>query len=174
MSTPTDWGDILDQDEVIRWQGRPDPTVAWMWPHYISLALGLAVCVFALLWMLAATQDGGWFWTFGLLFLCIGIGIAFAPPHWRPYIRRKSWYTLTNKRALIATDLPILGRKVKSYPITPQAPLELEPRYKSGVYFATRAQRSRNGPYKIKIGFERIEDADYVLNLMREIQKENT
>lgn len=174
MNTPSDWDDILEQDEVIRWQGRPDSTVKWLWPHFVSLALGLVISLFALLWMLAAAKQGGLLWTFGLLFVAIGLSLILGPPYLRPYIRSRTWYTLTNKRALIATDLPLKGRKVEAYPINTEAPLQLDPRYGTSVYFATVMRRSRNGAYKMKIGFERIENAEQVYNLMCEIQKENT
>ena len=172
QSSPSVWQNILDQEEVIRWQGRPDPTVIWNWSHYVTLVFGLALSGFALIWMILAAQEGGWFWMFGLIFFVFGISIMIGPPYWRPYLRSKSWYVLTNKRALIATDMPILGRKINSYPITPQTPLELDKKYGSSVYFATRTERSTRGSYKVKIGFELLDDAPQVYNLMSEIQKE--
>ncbi len=172
QSNPSVWQDILDQGEVIRWQGHPDPTVIWNWFHYATLVLGLVLSGFALIWMTIAAQEGGWLWMFGLIFLVFGISIMIGPPYWRPYLRSKSWYALTNKRALIATDMPILGRKLKSYPITPETPLELDKKYGSSVYFATKTERNSRGSYKVKIGFELLDDAPQVYDLMCEVQKE--
>ncbi len=70
--------------------------------------------------------------------------------------------------------MPLKGRKVQAYPINTEAPLLLEPRYGTSVYFATVMRRSTNGAYKMKIGFERIENAEQVYTLMCDIQKENT
>ncbi|NOR63942.1 MAG: hypothetical protein GQ535_15835 [Rhodobacteraceae bacterium] len=172
MTNPTGMEDLLDEGEVIRWQGRPDSTNVWFTMQYVSLVLGLAVSAFAVIWMMQAAKESGWGWAFGLIFLCFGIFITLALPYGSPYFRSKKRYALTNWRALIITDLPILGRKIKSYPITPQSPLEIDTRYKSSVYFATKAARSARGAYKIKIGFELIDDAEQVLALLQEIQKE--
>lgn len=172
MSIQSGWEENLEQGEEIRWQGRPDSTVKWWWHHYAGLAIGFALSFFALIWMIAATGQGGWFWTYGLLFFFTGVCVMFVPPYWPPYLHSKTWYTLTNKRALIATDLPILGRRVNFFPITPQSPVELGPKNSPSVFFASRTRQSRHGKYEQSIGFCVIEDAEHVYALMRDIQKE--
>ena len=172
QSNPSIWQNVLDQGEVVRWQGRPDARVIWNWSHYVTLAIGLALSGFALIWMISTAQSDGWFWMFGLIFFSFGISIMIGPPYWRPYLRSKSWYALTNKRALIATDMPIQGRKIQSYPINLQTPLELDKKYGSSVYFATKMERNTRGSYKIKIGFELLDDAPQVYDLIHTIQKE--
>lgn len=172
MRNPSDWRDILDPDEVILWQGRPDSTFVWHIFHYICLLLGLFVSCFAVIWMLLMIQQGGWTWMLGLVFLVMGLFIMFGMPYGGPYISNRTWYTLTNNRALIATDLPILGRRLRSYPITAETPLVLEERRKTSVFFATRKRRSSEGrSYTTGVGFDRIDDAPHVFELMREIQK---
>ncbi len=175
MDTPTGWENTLDQNEVIIWQGRPDATVFWYWPQKASLLLGGFLVIFALIWMKIAAQDGGQSWMFGLIILAVAVGLMIGIPYGKPYQWSKTWYLLTNTRALICTDLPMLGRKVKSYPITAQSHLELESKYKSNVYFATRTHRTNHGTTsQIGIGFVRIDDAEIVFDLAREIQKEAT
>ena len=174
MGTPSGWEDILDQGEVIIWQGRPDSTRIWYPVHYACLLLGLVISVFAIIWMNLLVQEGDWDWMYGILILCMGLLTMFGLPFGKPYLWSKSWYFLTNKRALITTDLPVLGRRLKSYPITSQTPLELEERYKTIVFFTTKTRRNSRGSYKVGVGFDRIDDANHVFQLMREIQKKAT
>lgn len=171
MTTSSDWKDVLNQEEGILWQGRPDSTFVWYAIHYLCLLLGLAVSGFAVIWMILAAQNGGWGWAFGLLILSMGILTMFGMPYGGPYLSRNTSYMLTNTRALIALDLPILGRRIKSYPITPEAPLRLDERKKTSVFFATKKMRGREGAYLVAVGFRRIDDAEHVFELMREIQK---
>ncbi len=125
--------------------------------------------------MKIAAQDGGQSWMFGLIFLFAAIVHVISSTYRIPYLLSKTWYLLTDTRALIRTDFPLLGHRVKSYPITAQSHLELESRHKFNVYFATRTHRSKDGTSReIGIGFERIDDAEIVFGLARKIQKETT
>lgn len=172
MSVSSDWEGILDEGEDIRWQGRPDGAVVWKVSNFASLLFGAVFSGFALFWMIMAAQAGGGFWMFGLIHFFVGIGVAIGPVFWNTLRRRKSWYTLTNKRALIATDMPTKGRVLKSYPITKDTMFEFISGDPASISFATDQRRRKNGTYKVKIGFERIEDAKQVYALMRDIQKE--
>ena len=172
MSIPSGWEGILDSDEEIQWQGRPDGAVVWKASYLFTGLFGLAFAGFALFWMIMAAQSGGGFWMFGLIHFFVGLGIGATPPFWNAYRRRKSWYTLTNRRAIIATDLPLQGRKLKSYPITKDTMLELNSGTPASIIFATERRRSKNGTYNVKIGFERIKDGQQVYTILRDIQKE--
>ncbi|MCK4712180.1 MAG: aspartate carbamoyltransferase catalytic subunit [Marinosulfonomonas sp.] len=172
MSTQSGWEGILDDDEEVRWQGRPDGAVVWRAAHLATGLFGLVFAGFALFWMIIAAQAGGGMWAFGLIHFSAGISIAIAPPFWNAYKRRNSWYTLTNRRAIIATDMPMVGRKLKSYPITKSTMLELDSGALDSVIFASEYRHRKNGTYEIKIGFERIEDGRKIYGLIRDIQKE--
>lgn len=172
MSIPSGWEGILDEGEVIRWQGRPDGAVVWKVSSIPAILFGAAFSGFALFWMIMAASAGGGFWMFGLIHFFVGIGIGIGPVFWNTLRRRKSWYTLTNKRAIIAMDMPTKGRVLKSYPITKDTMLALVSGDPASINFATDQRRRKNGTYKVKIGFERIADAQQVYALMRDIQKE--
>ena len=172
MSIPSGWEGILDADEGIRWQGRPDGAMVWKPSNFITILFGLAFSGFALFWMIMAASAGGGFWMFGLIHFFVGIGIGIGPIFWSTYRRRNTWYTLTDKRALIATNLPMRGRKLKSYPITKETPLEFSTGDPASITFATERRRSKNGSYEVKIGFERIADGKQVYAMIRDIQKE--
>lgn len=170
-SVQDEWQGILDQDEHILWQGRPDPTLVFTFANIGALVFGLIFAGFALFWMIMAASAPGFFWMFGLIHFSVGIGMACGSVLWGPWRRRHTWYTLTTKRAFIATDIPLKGRRLKSYPITPQMPLDLRKGTFSTLNFAHEMKRTKNGSRKVPVGFERIPDGAEVLVLMRDVQK---
>ena len=137
----------------------------------IELGLGLAFAGFALFWMVLAASAGGFFWAFGLIHFSVGIGISFGALFWSAYRRRNTWYTLTNKRAFVASELPLKGRKLKSYPITETTVLEFDNATPATIHFAEETRRGQNGTSQVKIGFERIADGSTVYRLIRDVQK---
>jgi len=133
---------------------------------------GLAFSGFALFWMVMASAAGGFFWMFGLIHFSVGIGIGVVPVFLDNFTRRHTWYTLTKRRAFIASDLPLVGRRLKSYPINASTHLTLEERPLPNLYFAEEFRRTKNGSRRIDIGFEAIAEAKEVLAKMRTIQED--
>ena len=78
----TGWDGILDDDEAIVWQGRPDGKVVFRPGNIIGFLFGLAFAIFALFWMILAASAGGFFWAFGLIHFSVGIGISFGALFW--------------------------------------------------------------------------------------------
>lgn len=169
-NAPAGWEHILDEGEEIRWQGRPDGAVVWKVANFSTLLFGAAFSGFALFWMIMAAAAGGGFWMFGLLHFFVGIVIGIGPVFWSALRRRKSWYTLTNKRAIIATDMPTRGRVLRSHQISKDTLLKIDEIDPASISMGSR----KNGRRKAKISFERIADAKQVFALLRDIQKENT
>ena len=170
--TAPGWEGILDDDERILWQGRPDPALVLEARNIMLALFGLFFGGFALFWIIgAASQGGPLFALFGLPHFLVGAGMVWGAIWWPSFRRRRSWYTLTDRRAFIATDLPIQGRRLQSWPINRGTRLELREGPPDSVFFATRKKRSRNGTYTVPVGFERIPDGKQVLRLMRDIQK---
>ncbi|AUQ75659.1 aspartate carbamoyltransferase catalytic subunit [Phaeobacter piscinae] len=170
MSSTDEWTGILDDGEEIIWQGRPDGAIALRPASLFQAAFGLFFSGFALFWMLGAFKSGGSSWMFGLLHFSVGLGIIFHAVFWSSYVRRNSWYTLTDRRALIGTRLPLLGRKLKSYPLTGSTPLELVDGQPASVFFAERTKRGENGSTTVAVGFERIAEGREVYRMMRDVQ----
>ena len=165
------WAGILDEGETILWQGRPDGAVRLSVTNIAAALFGLAFAGFALFWMIMAAQAGGFFWMFGLLHFSVGVGLAAGPIFWDAYRRRHSWYTLTDRRAFIATDIPLRGKRLESFPINRTTELSLVDDTLSSVYFAAGLRRGANGKKRhAKIGFERIEAGREVFRMMRDIQ----
>jgi len=132
------WEGILDKGEKILWQGRPDGKISLTPATIGTLGFGLLFAGFALFWMFMAAQAGGNFWMFGLIHFFVGLSLALVPIYAGSYKRRHSWYTLTNRRAFIASDLPLVGKKLVSYPIDKNSPLALIEGNPGSVIFAKR------------------------------------
>jgi len=173
MTTPG-WEGILDDDEQILWQDRPDGRVIWRVGNVMGLLFGLFFAGIALVWMVLAASGGGFFWMFGLIHFFVGLGVAFGSIYWNAIRRRNSWYTLTNKRAFIASQLPLAGKKLKSWPITAGTVLEFRDGDPATIYFANEIRRNGNGTRKVNIGFERIKDGREVYQKLRDVQKSAT
>ena len=171
MTKDDAWNGLLDAGETIVWQGRPDTDFALPGPGKIfELIFGLAFAGFALFWMIMAAQAGGGFWAFGLPHFSVGVGIIFHAIGWDRFRRQRTWYTLTDRRAFIATDLPLMGKRLKSYPITSEMSLELVDAPLPSVYFASETRRTKNGTLTVRHGFERIADGRDVYRRIRDIQ----
>ncbi|MEP4196653.1 MAG: aspartate carbamoyltransferase catalytic subunit [Aliishimia sp.] len=165
-----EWAGILDADERIVWQGSPAPGLRLEWESPILPLFFTVFTGFSIFWMAIASMAGGFFWMFGLLFFGAGMYNLVGVHFWKAYLRRKTFYTLSNKRAFIATNA---GRKrqLASYPIVEATTLELQfSGPKADIYFAKETKKTNNGTYEIAIGFEHIENGQDVYALMREVQ----
>jgi len=100
MTAPDGWKGILDETESILWQGRPDGALKFRLAHLFAFLFGLVFAGIAVFWMIMAAGAGGYFWMFGLVHFCVGVGVAIGPPFWGAWRRRNTWYTLTDRRGL--------------------------------------------------------------------------
>lgn len=169
-TTGESWDGILMPGETILWQGRPDDTLQFGVKQIGAALFGCAFAGFAAVWMALAATAGGYFWTFGLIHFSVGVAMIFGAFLYAPWRRRHTWYTLTNRRAFIATDMPLAGRKLKSWPIDSDSPLSLTPGDPATVTFAQEFRQSKNGTSVVPIGFERIPDGGDVYRLITDIR----
>ncbi|NIZ62649.1 aspartate carbamoyltransferase catalytic subunit [Sedimentitalea sp. CY04] len=170
MSDLDQWAGILDPDETILWQGRPDGGFALGISNVFSALFGMVFAGFAVFWMAQASQGDGQFWMFGLIHFAVGFGLVLHSLFWATFKRRHSWYTLTDRRAFIAVNIPLRGKSLKSYPINANSSLELIDGALSSVNFAEETKRTKKRSYTVPIGFERLADGREVYRLMRRIQ----
>ncbi len=174
MTRPDGWDGILDKGEEILWQGRPNEKFRFRIADIATFLFGLAFAGFALFWMIMAASAGGFFWMFGLIHFFVGLSISVIPVLLDNIRRKHTWYTLTDRRAFIATDMPIIGRRLKSYPINSSTLIDYEDTNPPSIYFAEEFRRTKNGARRIKIGFVMIEEAREVLRLMKQARKRQT
>ncbi len=157
------WDGILEEGEKILWQGRPTTRFHIRLAQIPALFFGMVFSGIALFWMAVAAQAGGLAWMFGLIHLAVGLGIGLVPIILDNIRRRNTWYTLTNRRAFIASDMPVIGRRLKSFPITQTTMLEYRDGDPPSLYFAEEYRRTKNGSRRVRIGFEGIADARDVM-----------
>ncbi len=203
---PSGWEDILSPGETILWQGRPDSQIAWSDLFSRRTVRGAAMTAFAVFWMVQASRITGYmtqvrfgpegnepfggltsyFPYFGLICLAGGLYAMGGRLVWDAMKRRRTWYTLTDRAAYIATDL--LGRKLDRHELRPDQPLELEDGEPGAVWFAERlvhhpgrwetvgGDRRYQEPFtaRHRVGFERISDARTVWRLLSEAQGQAT
>ncbi|MDQ2091718.1 aspartate carbamoyltransferase catalytic subunit [Marimonas arenosa] len=181
-ASPAGWENILSEGERIMWQGRPGPglTLAPVLPGRMAKA---AVGLLLFGYLPVMNLSHGWppfadlspgrtilpliFFAVVLTALHQLAGYALT----RTLVRRRTWYTLTDRRAYIATDLPILGKRLKSWPITVASRLDYDGGTPGAVWFAEEKKRSGKSRYTMPIGFEQLDDAGHVYRLMRAIQQ---
>lgn len=182
---PEGWASYLDRGETLVWEGAPAGGIR-VRPSDIPTSLfGLFFFGFAVFWVLMASSMSGpstggaidWigsiFPLFGLPFVAIGAYLVAGRFLWGAYVRSQTRYALTNKRAIIARNAS--GRTLKSYPITADTRLELEPGDLSTIWFAEEIRRGSKGSnYTVKKGFEYITDGEEVYRQMRRVQQEAT
>ncbi|WP_417249755.1 aspartate carbamoyltransferase catalytic subunit [Celeribacter sp.] len=165
------WDDLLANDEQVLWQGQPDDTIHLSGRQVALMTFGALFAGFAYLYMRTAAQNAGPFWMFGLIHFAIGMYIALAPIVVRPYLRKRTWYSLTNRRAFIARDFPFIGRTLNALRITPNTVIEVNDANFGTIRFRAAA-RSLNGGRPIATpSFDYIQNAHAVFQQIRDIQK---
>ncbi|PHQ99198.1 MAG: aspartate carbamoyltransferase catalytic subunit [Marinosulfonomonas sp.] len=169
---PTGWEDIFEEGEELLWQGRPDGAVVWQKKHNVTALMGLAVTGFGVFWIVSSWQVGNDFWVFGLGFLLLGPALAIAPPYMNAMMRRSTWYSLSNRRAFIATERENVGRKLAAYIIRPDFTLDYDGQTPGSIIFAIEVRQPGNSAYRVSIAFERISEAAEVYEMMRGIQED--
>lgn len=173
MTGSDGWEGILQPGETILWQGQPDATPRLERKDLPKSVFGLLFAGFALFWILSALQAGGAIWMFGLIHLGVGLWLATWPFLGKSFVSRRTWYTLTDRRAIIASDLPWRRRALDSYPITADTPFEFQDTEPGTIWFGERypaAIRARRKG-RTRAGFERIGDARGVYRQMLDIQR---
>ncbi|MFD0981732.1 aspartate carbamoyltransferase catalytic subunit [Tropicimonas aquimaris] len=172
---PTGWEGILHPGERILWQGRPSGEVTFAGLDPRRTIFGIAFLCVALIWTSKALSLGAGAPLpmrlvaplAGAFFVFQGAWLAGGERLWQAYARRRSWYTLTSRRALIATEL-FGKRALQDWPITPRTVIDLVEGPPASVLFADSGRRFAGGR---RIGFEMIEDGREVLSLMRQVQR---
>lgn len=159
------WQGILEDGERILWQGRPEKGVRWLDGDISGTFMGIVMVCFALFWMYQAASMGTAMWLFGFVFLLVGGRQAISGNIIPAFIRSRTWYTLTDRRAIIATDMPVRGRSLTTIPITSDTQVTLEAGDPGSILFGPPQLARRRGE-----AFLLIQNPEHVLRLIREAQ----
>jgi hypothetical protein len=169
------WDDILEPGERILWQGRPDASLVFPPERKGGFWAGIGLAVIGLLQLsvLRQVRLEITLWPFALIPVALGALIVAGQPFWTRMRRRRTWYTLTDRHAFIATDMPLRGKRLKSWPVDGDAPLTVTRGEPASVWFAQKREQRDNGRvHVVPIGFERISDAAEVARQMRALRGE--
>ena len=173
------WEHFLEDRERVLWHGRPDAEALFSPTATKNFVVGLPLIAFGAVmvnvtWPQHGNFQGMWpVWTIAGLLISWGLYYSASAPFKDRARRMRTWYTLTNKRAVIATD--IKRREFTSYPITKDNDIRL-PLFgaKTTVWFAQHvdpADDHDDTDTITLIGFELIKDAPYVAELLEQVKK---
>ncbi|MEL6884507.1 MAG: aspartate carbamoyltransferase catalytic subunit [Pseudomonadota bacterium] len=165
-----EWEGLLDPNERIIWQGAPTSRLKIEWENAFHPLFFLFFTGFSVFWMVMASLGGGFFWTFGLLFFVVGFYNLVLIHFWKRFMRQNTFYTLTNKRAFIATQLSCGGRMLDSDPLGPDTKISCIEDAQPSIHLASRTSNTTNGTTTIPIGFDDIADGRDVYGLIRHVQ----
>jgi succinate dehydrogenase hydrophobic anchor subunit len=170
------WTGQLEDDERILWQGRPDGRVRIRASGLIMSVLGAVLLGFALFWVnvtfAMTVGETLWHWVLPALaipVLALGVFMLIGQYIWDALRRRRTWYTLTDRRAFVARHL--IRRNLTEYQIDARTSLQFQER-RGGlgtIWFTANPTGGRKG----RAGFELIGDARRVHKMMRFIQKDS-
>ncbi len=179
------WEGILAEGETILWQGRPAAGIFWGDLIGPQTLMGVFFTGFSVFWITMATvmsrgtDDviGMVFPLFGLPFVAVGLYLLVGHVLWDAHSRARTWYTLTDRAAYIATAT--LGRRrLKRYGLDEMTRLDLDDTQPGSVWFAqtiqihtsTDNEGMPNGRRpritQVPIGFRRIDEARQVYRLL--------
>lgn len=166
-----EWAGILDKDEEILWQGSPRARVRLEWDSAMQPFFFLFFTGFSVFWMVMASQAGGVFWMFGLLFFAVGLYNLVGVHFWKAFQRSGEHYTLSTKRAYIGRS--IWGRRsLDSYPIDAGTVIKFEDNSGDGtIFFADETHGTGESRVRTPVGFVQIDDARHVYALFRKAQE---
>jgi hypothetical protein len=165
------WAGILEPQETILWQSRPGTRLRWEFRTPLEAFFALFFTGFSVFWTtMVARESRTEAACSGLVFVAVGLWLLVGQHFWGAFRRRRTQYILTNRRALIATD--VLGRrKLESHPIRPDTMISLHDGPLGAVHFATRTGMRVNQTYQtIPYGFDMIPDSRAVFAQMRGLQ----
>ncbi len=177
-AVPPGWEGILDPGERVLWQGRPDSEMRADLSNPRRVAFGTVFAVFALIWTVGVLRTGvpnGLMALVmplaGLAFVFLGVNLATGGIPFGVWRRRATTYTLTDRRAIIATAW--LGRRgLRSYPLGPDTHATLDEGPPAAIWISRGFAAHDQGSTRTRHGFTHLgPDARQVYDLVRRIQR---
>ena len=160
------WKGILEPGEQILWQGRPERPLRFQIVDGANAVQGLLMVGFGIFWIWMLPGFDLLFIAAGLFIIGLGLRQIIGPVLSQAVLLRHSFYTLTDRRALVATDLPVQGRRLATYPISFETPATYLPSEPPSILFGPPVHGRKKRP-----GFMYIPDADQVIEMMRKIER---
>ncbi len=168
MNIARELGPLLKQDEVILWQGRPTRYFAPGVGAFFPVVFGLGYAAIAGYGAYVAFQ-GGVFIMLAIFLMILGLSIASYALFNGMLIRRWSHYALTNYRAFVMIDHPLLGVDTTDWPINKHTDLRHNAHDPMTITFAYAPRRFFGRSMRV-IGFEHIDDGLNVFRVMMDVR----
>lgn len=168
MARICDWAEVLEDDERLLWQGRPGIGIVVSTFQYLVMATFL-LSVTNIYYFSGGPPEKHAL-AVNLFYIAYFVSIVLYVL-WPSFVRSRSRYAVTNKRALIAMNKPFAQAQITSYPAQNWTPLVLTDKHPSNLYFTSRelfALRAANRHKKV--GFEQISDGNDVHKVMQDVQ----
>lgn len=172
MAKQNSWDGILEEGENIIWQGQPETSVQFrdLRAPFLVLFILTAAFLQPVREMLKGQIGLQGYLTFGLIFSVVAgiLGLWLYTLFWE---RKRVWYTLTDRRAIIASISFFWGRQLNTYWLNPTRYIYLTNfDTPPSVIFEKTTVLKGDSKKEIEIGFKRIKDANKVLAMMKECQ----
>ena len=174
----------LGAGERLIWSGRPAVGLRLRANDAFLIPFSLMWAGFSFFWeysvlQIPKTNPAAYIMPlWGIPFVCVGIYLVVGRFFWDAFVRGRTYYGLSNQRAIIVADLWI--NQVKSLPLTTLAGSTLStradgtgtvmlgaPMGSSGLIFGGRGSSRRYAPP----AFEMIPDANRVYSMLRDAQQ---
>ena len=170
---PPGWENFLTAGETILWQGRPNPGVILRGTSLIMIVAGAIFLLFPAIILLASEDTiSGHSAVVAFPFVAFGLTAVFVVPQFGAYLRRNSWYALTDRRAVIAARL-FRQRSLDSYTVEQWTHLVLKNTRPPSVHFRSEQTRTGNSTRYRNIGFHYIEEAEHVHTMMQRLRDDS-
>ncbi len=165
-----EWDGLLDPDEHIIWQGAPDSGLRLAWTSFGQPILGVIFTIIAAKGFNLEEAPGATNLILPAFFGAVGLYELVLIHPWKAYVRRKTFYSLSNKRAFIGTSLPFRPRTLESFPLSHDTTVTLTDGTRSNIHFAERIKPGKRRDTVIPIGFEDLTEGRNVYSLIRRVQ----
>lgn len=169
MTRADDWDGLLDPGEHIIWQGQPSGKVRLEFESVFSvifmaiwsgIPIGMIIFVPSSIFLIVPP-----------FFAAIGVYFFVGQHFWAAFQRRRTFYTLTDKRAFIARG-SFGKRTLDSFPITPDTPLQLDEGRARAVWFGSGPKQAMfSNKREHPVGFELLDDPRAIYQLLRNAQR---
>ena len=165
----SEWDGILDPDETIVWQGSPTGRVRSEFKSAFHF-------VFMLVWggiptVMVISNPASLFLIVPAVFMAITVWFFVGQHFWAAYRRRNTFYTLTDRRVFIGTN--VFGKRtLDSIPITPDLNIELDDKPEGNIWLDDGGKTGKfvNGQRQRR-GFEQLADPREIYAKLRTVQK---
>ena len=119
------WESVLRPGETLIWQGQPDGGLSFRPQDILMAIFGFSFAFIAVIWMQCTMRLGGCLWLLGGFHLAIGLGVGLWGLFGAALLNRCTWYSLTSERVFIATEFPLISRRLREIYLNPSLRIDL-------------------------------------------------